>query len=71
MNNLNQMKRVLNRHGLQLNLNVNEVLGSKNNYELAKWFKALIDRDVLVEGAPGEDRGNVGMMSRTSSWGQM
>ena len=32
MSNLNLMKKVLNKHGLQLNLNVNEVLGSKNNY---------------------------------------
>jgi len=38
------MKKVLNKHGLQLNLNVNDILHSKNNYELAKWFKALIDR---------------------------
>jgi hypothetical protein len=32
MNNLNLMKKTLNKHGLQLNLNVNQVLNSKNNF---------------------------------------
>ena len=30
--NLNTMKKTLNKHGLQLNLNVSEVLNSKNNF---------------------------------------
>jgi hypothetical protein len=40
--NLNQMKKLLNRKGLQLNLNVSEVAESKNNFELARWFKNLL-----------------------------
>ena len=30
--NLALMKKVLNKHGLQLNLNLNTVFSSKNNY---------------------------------------
>jgi hypothetical protein len=41
--NLNLMKKVLNRRGLQLNLNVQTVLASKNNFELAKWVRTLMD----------------------------
>lgn len=44
LNNLTAMKKILNKQGLQLNLNIHTVLNSKNNFELAKWFKALIDR---------------------------
>lgn len=44
LNNLTSVKKLLNKHGLQLNLNVEKILNSKNNFDLAKWFKALIDR---------------------------
>lgn len=44
LNNLTTMKKVLNKHGLQLNLNIDTVLNSKNNFDLAKWFKALVNR---------------------------
>jgi len=46
--NLTLMKKILNKHGLQLNLNINTVLTSKNNFELAKWFKNLIDGPVAT-----------------------
>jgi hypothetical protein len=42
--NLSTVKKSLNKRGLQLNLNINEILNNKNNFELAKWFKALMDR---------------------------
>jgi hypothetical protein len=41
--NLNLMKKLLNRKGLQLNLNIHTVLASKNNFELARWLRTLID----------------------------
>lgn len=41
--NLNLMKKVLNKRGLQLNINVQTVLTSKNNFELAKWFRGLCE----------------------------
>jgi hypothetical protein len=44
LNNLTAIKKLLNKHGLQLNMNINSVLNSKCNFELAKWFKALVDR---------------------------
>lgn len=64
--NLNMMKKVLNRNGLQLNLNVSEVLASKNNYELAKWFRALLDREMPAEGGI-EVGAPAASMSRTAS----
>ena len=65
--NLNMMKKVLNRNGLQLNLNVSEVLASKNNYELAKWFRGLLDREVPAEGGIQVDSTPAASMSRTAS----
>ena len=41
--NLNLMKKVLNKRGLQLNINVQTVLTSKNNFELARWFRGLCE----------------------------
>ncbi len=41
--NLNMMKKVLNRRGLQPNLNVQAILTSKNNFELARWLRTLIE----------------------------
>jgi hypothetical protein len=42
-NNLNLMKKALNKRGFQLNLNIQTVLNSKNNFLLAKWFKGLFE----------------------------
>lgn len=51
-NNLNLMKKVLNKRGLQLNLNIQTVLTSKNNFELAKWYKSLFDANSNNEQPP-------------------
>lgn len=48
--NLNLMKKVLNKRGLQLNINVQTVLTSKNNFELAKWFRGLCEPMEAVVG---------------------
>lgn len=42
------MKKILNKKELQQNLNVSIVLQSKNNFELAKWFKALMDNHICA-----------------------
>lgn len=39
------MKKILNKFGHQLNLNVLEVVESKNCFELASWFKNLYDHN--------------------------
>lgn len=46
--NLTAMKKLLNKKGLQDNLNITQILNSKNNFELAKWFKSLIDNFIII-----------------------
>ena len=41
--NLNLVKKILNKSSLQLNMNVAEVVRSKNSFELANWFRNLYD----------------------------
>ena len=40
------MKKILNRHGHQTNLNIHGVLKSKNNFDLAKWFKIFMENNL-------------------------
>ncbi len=58
--NLNIMKKVLSKRGLQPNLNVLTVFNSKNNFELAKWFKGLFEpAEVSVNNYSSVPRGSV------------
>lgn len=66
LNNLTAMKKLLNKLGLQLHLNIHSVLNSKNNFDLAKWFKALVDREISVDN-PGNFDNKSQKMSRDSS----
>lgn len=43
--NMNIVQKVLNKHNLQLNLNVQSIVTSKNCFELANWFKNLYDQN--------------------------
>lgn len=47
-NNLNIIKKILNKYGLQLNLNINSVLSSKNCFEFANWVKNLVDGHLQI-----------------------
>lgn len=42
---MNIVQKVLNKHNLQLNLNVQSIVTSKNCFELANWFKNLYDQN--------------------------
>ena len=41
--NLQQVKKILNKYKLQMNLNISEILKSKNSFDLLNWFKNLND----------------------------
>lgn len=43
--NMNFVKKTLNKHGLQLNMNVQQIVASKNCFELANWFRNLYDQN--------------------------
>lgn len=42
---MNIVKKVLNKHNLQLNMNVQQIVLTKNCFELANWFKNLYDQN--------------------------
>lgn len=65
--NLNLMKKVLNKRGLQLNINVQTVLTSKNNFELAKWFRGLCEPiEAVVDNYSSVQRDSVSTYRDTS-----
>lgn len=58
--NLNIMKKVLNKRGFQPNLNINTVSTSKNNFELAKWFKCMFEpTEVAINNYSSVPRGSI------------
>ncbi len=42
---MNVVKKVLNKHNLQLNMNVQAIVLSKNCFQLANWFKNLYEQN--------------------------
>ncbi len=58
--NLNIMKKVLNKKGFQPNLNVQNVVSSKNNFELAKWFRCMFEpSEVAISNYSSVPRGSI------------
>lgn len=43
--NMNTIKKVLNKHNLQFNMNVSMIIASKNCFQLANWFKNLYQQN--------------------------
>ena len=42
---MNIVKKILNKHNLQLNMNAQAVIAAKNCFELANWFKNLYEQN--------------------------